>query len=103
MGPLAMGWRHFLFENRPIDEPFSAPNDPFGAYLVERYRFSTGAQDRSIRHTEVSHEPWTLYPAATEIETNTLLVSHGVGLPDADPNDYYSPGLDGVASPSKSA
>ncbi|SFS76421.1 YqjF family protein [Halostagnicola kamekurae] len=85
----------------PTDDPFSAPNDPFGEFLVERYRFYTEAQDGSIRYTEVEHEPWQLYPAAAEIERNTLFSAHGFETPDAEPVYHYSPGLDVVASRSR--
>jgi len=87
----------------PTGEPFAAPDDPFGAFLVERYRFYTEAQDGSLRQTDVSHDPWTLYPAAADIETDTLLQSHGFARPDVDPVYHYSPGLDVVASRSKRA
>jgi len=85
----------------PTGEPLAAPGDPLGAFLVERYRFYTGAQDGSIRYTAVDHDPWTLYPAAAEIGTNTLFSAHGFPRPDADPVYYYSPGLDVVASRSR--
>jgi uncharacterized protein YqjF (DUF2071 family) len=85
----------------PIDDPFSAPTDSFGEFLVERYRFYTEAQDGTLRYTDVEHDPWTLYPAAAEIQTNTLLSAHGFQMPDEDPVYYYSPGLDVVASRSK--
>ena len=85
----------------PTGEPISAPDDPFCEFLLERYRFYTEAQDGSIRYTDVAHEPWTLYPAAAEIGTSTLLSAHGFARPDADPVYYYSPGLDVVASRSK--
>jgi len=94
---------HYRGTYWPTGEPFSAPDDPLGAFLVERYRFYTQAQDGSIRYTDVAHEPWTLYPADAEIETNTLLTAHGFARPDADPVYYYSPGLDVVASRSKRA
>jgi uncharacterized protein YqjF (DUF2071 family) len=85
----------------PRGEPFSAPEDSFGAFLVERYRFYTEAQDGTVRYTDVDHDPWTLYPAGADIETNTLLSAHGFATPDTDPVYYYSPGLDVVASRSK--
>ncbi|AXG05484.1 DUF2071 domain-containing protein [Haloplanus rubicundus] len=87
----------------PTGEPFAAPDDPFAAFLVERYRFYTEAQDGSLRYTDVSHDPWTLSPAAADIETDTLLRSHGFARPDADPVYYYSRGLDVVASRSERA
>ncbi|RQG87143.1 DUF2071 domain-containing protein [Natrarchaeobius halalkaliphilus] len=88
---------------RPSGEPFSAPDDPLGEFLVERYRFYTQAQDGSIRYTDVDHEPWTLYPAEAEIETNTLLSAHGFERPAADPVYHYSPGLDVTTSRSERA
>jgi len=87
----------------PTGEGFSAPDDPFAAFLVERYRFYTEAQDGSLRYSDVAHEPWTLYPAAAEVETNTLFAANGFAEPDAEPVYYYSPGLDVVASGSKRA
>jgi hypothetical protein len=87
----------------PTDGPFPAPEDPFGEFLVERYRFYTEAQDGSMRYTDVEHDPWTLYPADAEIGSNTLLSAHGFARPEADPTYYYSPGLDVVASRSRRA
>jgi len=92
---------HYEATYCPTGEPFSAPEDPFGEFLVERYRFYTQAQDGSMRYTDVDHEPWTLYPAAAEVTTDTLLSAHGFARPDADPVYFYSPGLDVVASRSK--
>jgi len=94
---------HYAATYRPTGEPFAAPDDPLAAFLVERYRFYTQAQDGSIRYTNVDHEPWTLSPAAAEVETNTLLAAHGFARPDGEPVYYYSPGLDVVASRSKRA
>jgi len=88
---------------RPTGEPFSAPDDPLASFLVERYRFYTQAQDGTMRYTDVDHDPWTLYPAAADVETNTLLSAHGFATPEADPVYYYSPGLDVVASRSRRA
>jgi len=92
---------HYEASYWPTGEPFSAPEDPFGEFLAERYRFYTQAQDGSIRYTDVEHEPWTLYPAVADVERNTLLSAHGFARPEREPVYYYSPGLDVVASPSK--
>jgi len=85
----------------PVDEPFDAPADPLGEFLVERYRLYTQDQSGAVRYTAVNHEPWTLYPAEAEVTTNTLLEAEGFAVPDADPSYFYSPGLDVTASPSK--
>jgi len=92
---------HYDGTYRPTGEPFAAPEDPFGEFLVERYRFYAEAQDGAIRYTDVEHDPWTLHPADADVETNTLLTAHGFAEPDTDPVYYYSPGLDVVASRSK--
>ena len=93
----------FTGSYQPAGEPFAAPGDPFGVFLVERYRFYTEASDGSLRYTDVEHEPWTLYPATADIETNTLLTAHGFARPATEPTYYYSPGVDVVASKSKRA
>ena len=82
----------------PTDEPISAPDDPLGEFLVERYRFYTEAPDGTVRYTDVDHEPWTLYPAAADVETNTVLAADGFARPETEPVYFYSPGLDVVAS-----
>ncbi|WP_408959096.1 YqjF family protein [Natrinema sp. 74] len=86
---------------RPSGEPFSAPDDPLAAFLVERYRFYTEAPDGSLRYTDVDHDPWTLSPATATVETNTLLAADGFASPDSAPVRYYSPGLDVVANASQ--
>jgi hypothetical protein len=85
----------------PTGAPFDAPTDTFGEFIAERYRFYTEAQDGSLRYTDVEHPPWTLYPAAADVETNTLLSAHGFSVPATEPTYFYSPGLDVVASKSE--
>jgi len=94
---------HYEATYWPTGEPFSAPEDPLGEFLVERYRFYTEAPDGTLRYTDVSHEPWTLYPARAAVETDTLCSADGFDRPDSDPVHFYSPGLDVVAEPSKRA
>ncbi|WP_135807125.1 YqjF family protein [Halorussus marinus] len=94
---------HYEASYWPTGEPFSASEDSLAAFLTERYRFYTQAPDGTIRYTDVDHDPWTLYPAAADVETNTLFSANGFGTPDADPVCYYSPGLDVVASRSERA
>jgi len=84
----------------PTGEPFDAREDSLAAFLVERYRFYTESPDGTLRYTEVSHDPWTLYPAEATVECDTLLRADGFRRPETEPVYYYSPGLDVVASPS---
>ncbi|WP_324758155.1 YqjF family protein [Haloarcula sp. GH36] len=94
---------HYEGSYWPTGEPFAAPDEAFAEFLVERYRFYTEAPDGTIRYTDVDHEPWTLYPAAADIERDTLLSADGFDRPDGEPTYYYSPGLDVVASRSERA
>jgi len=82
----------------PVGEPFRAREDDLAAFLLERYRFYTGATDGSLRYTDVEHEPWTLYPASVETERNTLFAADGFAQPTGEPVQYYSPGVDVTAS-----
>ncbi|MFC5278562.1 YqjF family protein [Halorubrum rubrum] len=85
----------------PAGEPFAADDDPLAEFLVERYRFYTEAPDGSVRHTDVRHDPWTLYPAEASVGTDTLLRANGFRRPEAEPVRYYSPGVDVTASRSE--
>ncbi|WP_144905524.1 YqjF family protein [Halobellus captivus] len=85
----------------PTGEPFAAPTDPLAEFLVERYRFYTEAPDGSLRYTDVSHEPWTVYPADASVGTDTLLRADGFERPEQEPVYYYSQGLDVVAERSQ--
>lgn len=80
---------------------FPARSDPLAEFITERYRFYTEAQDGSLRYSNVSHDPWTLYPATATVETNSLFRANGFRHPDTEPVRYYSPGLAVEASRSK--
>jgi len=99
------GARPAMYEGSywPSGEPFRSSEDPLAEFLVERYRFYTEAPDGTVRYTEVSHEPWTLYPATAEIATDSFCSANGFDRPSTEPVYYYSPGLDVVASTSKRA
>ncbi|MFC4988844.1 YqjF family protein [Saliphagus infecundisoli] len=88
---------------RPTGEPFSAPEKPLAAFLVERYGFYAEDLDGNLRFTAVEHDPWTLYSAEPRITENTLLGAERFDRPDADPVSYYSPGLEVTASSSERA
>lgn len=85
----------------PAGEPFSPEPGSRAEFLTERRRLYTQGMDGAIRHTDVAHEPWTLYPATMEVAENTLFEANGFDHPGADPVCYYSPGLDVVTSRSK--
>ncbi len=85
---------HYTASYGPSGEAFDSSEDPQARFLTERYRFYTEASDGTLRYTDVNHEPWTLYPAEAETETNTLFRADGFAQPDGEPVRYYSPGVD---------
>ena len=85
----------------PSGEPFTADPGSLTEFLTERRRLYTQAPDGSLRHTDVTHERWTLYPATVSVEENTLFEANAFDHPDADPELYYSPGVDVVTTPSR--
>ena len=87
----------------PTGEPFRSTEDDLAAFLVERYRFYTEAPDGTVRYTDVSHDTWTLYPAAADVETATIAKASGFDRPSEEPVYFYSPGLDVTASRSHRA
>jgi uncharacterized protein YqjF (DUF2071 family) len=94
---------HFEGAYWPTGDPFASSEDTLASFLVERYRFYTQAQDGTLRYADISHEPWTLYPADADIERSTIFSANGFARPDTDPVCFYSPGLDVVASRNKQA
>ena len=91
---------HYTATYGPSGEAFDSSDDPLAGFLTERYRFYTEASDGTLRYTDVDHEPWTLYPAEAETETNTLFRADGFTQPDGEPVRYYSPGVDVTAGTS---
>ena len=85
----------------PTGEPFTADAGSRAEFLTERRRLYTQAPDGSIRHTDVSHDRWTLYPATASVEENTLFRANGFAHPGGEPVLYYSPGVDVVTTRSK--
>jgi len=92
---------HYEGQYWPTGDSFAASEDPLARFLVERYRFYTEAQDGSLRYADIDHEPWTLYPADSEVARNTLFAAEGFERPETESVCYYSPGLDVTASRSK--
>lgn len=85
----------------PAGDAFESSAAPLAEFLTERYRFYTQAADGSLRYADVSHDPWTLYPAEMRVAENSLFEANGLDHPEATPTCYYSPGVDVTASRSK--
>ena len=93
---------HYAATYGPAGEAFRPDPGSLAAFLVERYRLYTQAGDGSVRYVDVDHPRWRLTPARATVERNTLFEANGLAHPDADPTLYYSPGIDVVASRSRS-
>jgi uncharacterized protein YqjF (DUF2071 family) len=91
----------FAASYRPIGEPFAADAGSMAEFLTERRRLYTQATDGTLRYTDVSHERWPLYRAATSVAENTLFEANGFDHPGGDPVLYYSPGVDVVTTRSE--
>lgn len=78
----------------PTGDPFTASPHSLAAFLTERRRLYAQGSDGSVRHTDVTHDRWTLYPAEAVIESNTLFEANGFDHPTTEPILYYSPGVD---------
>lgn len=86
---------------RPTGERFTADPGSRAEFLTERRRLFTTARDGTVRHTDVSHEPWPLSEATVAARENTLLRANGFGDPDDGPLCYYSPGVSVVTTRSR--
>lgn len=86
---------------RPTGDSYTSEPGSLAEFLTERHRLYTQSPRGTIRYVDVDHERWTLYPAAAEIEENTLARSAGIELPSSEPLLYYSPGVDVVTSGSR--
>lgn len=85
----------------PDGEPF-APNPGLRvAFLTDRNRLYTQGTDGNVRHTDVDHGPWPLYPATVSVAENTLFEANGFDRPVDEPVCYYSPGVDVVTTRSR--
>lgn len=85
----------------PTGEPFEADPGSLAEFLTERRRLYTQSPSGALRYTDVSHDRWTLYPAAASTTKNTLFEANGFDHPDAEPVLYYSPGVDVVTTRNK--
>ena len=85
----------------PNGDPFTADPGSRAEFLTERRRLYTQAAGGSLRHTDVTHDRWTLYPATASVAENTLFEANAFDHPDASPELYYSPGVDVVTTRSR--
>lgn len=91
----------FAADYGPTGESVDAEPRSLAAFLTERYRYYTEDRRGGLRYADIDHEPWPLARADAEIEENTLFRANGFDRPDGDPVCYYSPGVDVVASRSR--
>ena len=91
----------YAVEYGPTGDPFEADPGSLAEFLTERRRLYTQGTDGAVRHTDVEHDRWTLYPATASAGENTLFTADGFDHPGGEPVCYYSPGVDVVTGPSR--
>jgi uncharacterized protein YqjF (DUF2071 family) len=62
----------FAARYRPAGDPQPAAPGTLDAWLVERYRLYTAAEDGRLLAADIHHRPWALQPAAAAIDVNTM-------------------------------
>lgn len=80
----------------PLGEWFEPDPGSLSSFLTERRRLYTQGQSGEMRHTDVSHEKWTLSPVAVIMGAASLFRANGFEMPDTKAVHYYSPGVDVV-------
>jgi len=92
----------FTAEYEPVGDRFRAEDDSLAEFLTERYRYYTETPGGDRRYARIRHPRWPLYDAAVSIRENRLFETNGFADPESDPVHLYSPGVDVVASGSRS-
>jgi uncharacterized protein YqjF (DUF2071 family) len=64
----------------PISEPYLAAPASIEHWLTERYCLYASAPDGSLWRNDVHHHPWLLQAARANIDSNTMLESHGLDV-----------------------
>ena len=72
----------FKASYRPTGPVALAKPGSLEAWLTERYCLYTVDRKGRIFRGEIHHAPWPLQPAEAEIEVNTMVLPHGLRLPD---------------------
>ena len=80
----------FAATYEPTGEPTQAEPGSLESFLVERYRFYTGDNGRSIG--EIGHDPWRLWEGKATTETNILFRANDVPCPEGEPVVQLQPG-----------
>jgi uncharacterized protein YqjF (DUF2071 family) len=86
----------------PTGDEFLADSDSLAWFLTERYRYFTETPGGDLRDARIRHEQWPLREAKLCIDTNEVFEANGFATPEDDPHLLYSPGVDVVASGSRS-
>lgn len=82
--------------HRPHGEPFTAQPGTLEHWLCERYALFT-VDRKGTWMGDVHHAPWQLRQAEIDIETQTLLDSHGLTVNQTQPDHVmWSSGVDSV-------
>ena len=83
-------------------EQFRSDPGSLEAFLTERHRYYTETPDGDLRYARISHDRWPLFEAIVDVRENEVFETNGFATPESDPLYLYSPGVDVVASGSRS-
>jgi uncharacterized protein YqjF (DUF2071 family) len=72
----------FKGQYQPVGAVFTARPGSLEAWLTERYCLYTVNRHGQVFRGEIHHAPWPLQNAAAEIAINTMVLPHGLRLPD---------------------
>lgn len=90
------GRASFAARYRPTGEQYQSARGTLDHFLTERYCLYALSPTGQLLRNEVHHVPWPLYRAEAAIERNTMVVPHGLELPDVAPLVHFAPRVDVV-------
>ena len=82
----------------PTGDRYTAEAGTLTHFLTERYRYYTEAPDGGLHYANISHEPWPLYDAVADLDSDDLFRANGFETPDTEPLFHYSPGVETTAT-----
>jgi len=91
----------FVASYEPTGRRYRSEPGSLDAFLTERYRYYTETPDGELRFAAVEHDRWPLYEVDVTLETNQVFEGNGFRTPDSEPRFLYSPGVDVIASASR--
>ena len=87
----------FKAKYRPTGPVFEPKDGTLEHFLTERYRLYTLDPANHLLHCDIHHAPWPLQEGEIAIDTNSMVDSTGIRLPDMAPLVHFARRQDVVA------